>query len=204
MHDEIECAVKFLLQMLRSTEAITTEVREKFRLTLVEEMHELYDKHWYVDNPNRGSGYRCVRNVESNVDPLLKRVGQAVGLNYSELSNALPTEFALWVDPDMVSYRIGEEGSIGCLPHSNRIANSLSAPSSDDSGLEDPDSDTPSTSPVPCSFNNRHLHSRRHHMNQQQMVMQGVVDGAPQPCSSEARMNIYYSGRERHYYPEVM
>jgi len=37
------------------------------------------------------------------------------GISESRLMELLPSELTLWVDPNDVSYRFGEEGSIGVL-----------------------------------------------------------------------------------------
>jgi len=49
------------------------------------------------------------------MDPVLLRAGEAVGLSLADLLKLLPSELTLWVDPNDVSYRIGEDGSIGIL-----------------------------------------------------------------------------------------
>ncbi|MRA76107.1 hypothetical protein GH890_32280, partial [Bacillus thuringiensis] len=63
----------------------------------------------------KGSGYRCIRIVNNKMDPLLDKAGAASGVSENELLTFLPSELTVWVDPSEVSYRIGEDGSIGVL-----------------------------------------------------------------------------------------
>ena len=49
------------------------------------------------------------------MDPLLNKAGAASGVSENELLSFLPSELTVWVDPAEVSYRIGEDGSIGVL-----------------------------------------------------------------------------------------
>jgi len=49
------------------------------------------------------------------MDPLISKAGKDCGLSEETLFKIFPNEFTLWVDPDEVSYRIGEDGSIGVL-----------------------------------------------------------------------------------------
>lgn len=74
-----------------------------------------YRNHWFPDKPNKGSAYRCIRIANREMDPLIVKAGELVGLSISDLLALLPSELTLWVDPNEVSYRIGEEGSIGVL-----------------------------------------------------------------------------------------
>jgi len=110
---EVEFAVDFLLTILR-TSGLTSTQMEKFRQTLILLMCSHYDNHWFPEEPPRGSGYRCIR-INHIMDPLISKAALCIGLSDSDLFHIFPTEFTLWVDPDDVSYRIGEEGSIGPL-----------------------------------------------------------------------------------------
>lgn len=49
------------------------------------------------------------------MDPLIKQAGTFCGLNETQMCSTLPKELTMWVDPKDVSYRFGENGSIGIL-----------------------------------------------------------------------------------------
>jgi len=49
------------------------------------------------------------------MDPLLARAGAESGFSESDLLRLFPSELTMWVDPDEVSYRIGEDGSVGVI-----------------------------------------------------------------------------------------
>ncbi|KPP58231.1 protein BTG2-like, partial [Scleropages formosus] len=73
-----------------------------------------YKHHWFPEKPQKGSGYRCIR-INHEMDPLIGRAANQVGLSAHRLFELLPRELTLWVDPFEVSYRIGEDGSICVL-----------------------------------------------------------------------------------------
>jgi protein Tob/BTG len=111
---EVDSAVTFLAKILSNTNMDTNRMdsfKEVLQLTLVNH----YQNHWFPEKPFKGSGYRCIRIVNHKMDPLVAQAGACVGLSEEDLLNILPREFTLWVDPNEVSYRIGEEGSIGVL-----------------------------------------------------------------------------------------
>lgn len=137
MRKEVEFAVDFLLTILR-TSGLTTTQLDKFRQTLIMLMCSHYDNHWFPEQPHRGSGYRCIR-INYIMDPLISKAAYAIGLTDVDLFHIFPSEFTLWVDPDDVSYRIGEEGSIGLLMGEDVSSNSGSSLSSSP-GRNTPDS----------------------------------------------------------------
>lgn len=61
------------------------------------------------------------------MDPIVEQAGVAVGLQPRQLRKMLPTELTLWIDPEEVAYRIGENGSI-CVLYDSA---SRASPSSD-------------------------------------------------------------------------
>lgn len=115
---EIDTAVNFLLNIIRTTiqgQALTTEKILHFRTALAEAFQHRYNGHWFPDRPLRGSAYRCVRIGNSNLDWCLKSAATAVGFSESELRSLLPSDLTLWIDPKEVSYRFGEDGSVGVV-----------------------------------------------------------------------------------------
>jgi len=49
------------------------------------------------------------------MDKLVAAAGADVGLSEEYLRSAFPQELTVWIDPFEVSYRIGEDGSIGII-----------------------------------------------------------------------------------------
>lgn len=113
MDKEINAAVGFLCNLLRRASRGEIQNVENFDRCLQRLLFERYQNHWFPERPFRGSGYRCIR-INHNVEPLLKRAADESGLGLNFLLN-LPNELTIWVDPMEVSYRIGENGSIGVL-----------------------------------------------------------------------------------------
>ncbi len=142
MRTEINSAVDFLSNLLRTR--VPGDRVETFRQTLNMSVTNHYEGHWFPEKPFRGSGYRCIR-INHKMDPLIMRAGVETGITERMLFSILPNELTLWVDPDEVSYRIGEDGSIGVLYDStgkltaqteedddyNSSSSSISAPGSD-------------------------------------------------------------------------
>ncbi|ESO88805.1 hypothetical protein LOTGIDRAFT_69092, partial [Lottia gigantea] len=113
MKDEITSAAEFLTGLLKSSK-VSKETVEKFHNILVQILCNRFHNHWFPEKPFKGSGYRCIR-INHKMDPVIKEAGEASGLHDSILNTYLPRELTMWIDPRDVSYRIGENGSIGML-----------------------------------------------------------------------------------------
>jgi protein Tob/BTG len=111
---EVDSAVCFLVKILANTNMDSGRM-DSFKEVLQNTLVNHYQNHWFPEKPFKGSGYRCIRIVNHKMDPLVALAGASIGLTEKDLLNILPREFTLWVDPNEVSYRIGEEGSIGVL-----------------------------------------------------------------------------------------
>lgn len=112
---EIESASTFLANLLRFESRHVKIARvEMFRRTLEELLRHHYQHHWFPEKPCKGSGYRCLR-INHKMDPLIAKAGDVCGFNESDLRKLLPKELTMWIDPQEVSYRIGENGSICVL-----------------------------------------------------------------------------------------
>lgn len=112
MRNEVSSAVDFLSTL------ISTRGKgwiDSFKENLSDILCEHYQNHWFPEKPFKGSAYRCIRITGSKIDPLLQRAASSCGISCAQLLAALPQELTMWVDPEEVSYRIGEEGSIGVL-----------------------------------------------------------------------------------------
>lgn len=114
MIDEVDSATGFIARILLNTRLDNARL-ETFKEMLQLLMVNHYQNHWFPEKPFKGSGYRCLRIVNQKMDPLISKAGAMIGLTELDLLNILPREFTMWVDPNEVSYRIGEEGSIGVL-----------------------------------------------------------------------------------------
>jgi protein Tob/BTG len=129
MRVEVQSAADFVMNLLRVKhgKGLTDIQLEKFKGSLSDLMLVRYKSHWYPDLPTKGSGYRCIR-INGKMDPMIEQAGVAVGLQPRQLRKMLPQELTMWIDPDEVAYRIGENGSICVLLDAIQ---SRSSPSSD-------------------------------------------------------------------------
>lgn len=114
MINEVQNAAEFLSNLLRS-HGTDVKVIGQFQDNLANVLCSHYNDHWFPEKPLKGSGYRCIRIVNNKMDPLISAAGSLCGLSVSQLIGLLPRELTMWIDPADVSYRIGEEGSIGQL-----------------------------------------------------------------------------------------
>jgi protein Tob/BTG len=144
MIPEINSAVRFLSNILRATDATSSLSPDQliaFRQSLEVAFATRYRDHWFPDRPSRGSAYRCVRIANRKLDRLLAGAGAEAGLPEPLLQRLLPAELTLWVDPEEVSYRIGEEGSVGVIYEAR---SAIDGSSSEESSS----STTPPSSPI--------------------------------------------------------
>jgi protein Tob/BTG len=114
MLHEVRSAVNFVTNLLQKG-TIDLALVEMFKQALFNFLCLHYQNHWFPEKPNKGSAYRCLRFVNKKMDPLILRAGVHCGLTEQRLRLLFPSELTVWVDPNEVSYRIGEEGSIGVL-----------------------------------------------------------------------------------------
>jgi len=126
---EVHSAADFLMNLLRVKQGNSlpddNQLRS-FKGSLESLLVLRYRSHWYPDVPIKGSGYRCIR-INGKMDPLIEQAGVASGLPPRTLRKMLPQELTLWIDPEEVAYRIGENGSI-CVLYDSQ---SRASPSSD-------------------------------------------------------------------------
>lgn len=129
MRLEVHSAADFLMNLLRVKQAknsLPENQLQHFKGSLQSLLVLRFRSHWYPDVPTKGSGYRCIR-INGKMDPIVEQAGVAVGLLPRTLRKMLPSELTLWIDPEEVSYRIGENGSI-CVLYDSQ---SRASPSSD-------------------------------------------------------------------------
>lgn len=136
---EVTSAAGFLSNLIRAR-CDNPEQADQFRDSLQIVLCSHYDSHWFPEKPFKGSGYRCLRIVNKKMDPLVSKAGEKCGLTTGRLLSLLPSELTMWVDPSEVSYRIGEEGSIGVIYGDNNGS------CSEDSGSSSSGSDSEASS----------------------------------------------------------
>ncbi|XP_060762116.1 protein BTG1-like [Neoarius graeffei] len=114
MKVEVTTAVTFITGLLRGRGPLSEKHLQHFSRSLEEALGEHYEHHWFPDAPFKGSGYRCLR-INRRMEPLVGKAAYTSGLSMEQVRALLPCELTVWVDPYEVSYRIGENGSIGVL-----------------------------------------------------------------------------------------
>lgn len=112
MKTELSCACEFLARILLSKN-LPIQFIKPFSKRLEELLEARYRDHWHPENPRKGSAYRCIR-INGRMDPVISEAAKVTGL--SNIARYLPKEFTMWIDPNEVSYRFGEDGSICQCP----------------------------------------------------------------------------------------
>ncbi|XP_039280244.1 maternal B9.15 protein isoform X2 [Nilaparvata lugens] len=113
MREEISAAVLFLVRLIEKSENFNKEQLEDFKLRLSELLVERFENHWFPDKPFKGQGYRCIRvNERDRRDATLEQAARACGIKYEDMK--LPVELTLWVDPNEVCCRFGENKGSYC------------------------------------------------------------------------------------------
>lgn len=113
MHVEVNVALNFVISYLYNK--LPRRKVDLFGTELEKGLKKKFEGHWYPDQPMKGSGFRCVRVNGEKIDPVIVQAASAVGLNLDEMQDYLPQELTLWIDPNEVSYRIGEKGQVKIL-----------------------------------------------------------------------------------------
>ncbi|CAG0912476.1 unnamed protein product [Notodromas monacha] len=114
MKREIFCAIRFLMQLVTKNPnayLISEPQIKMFEVKMANLLEHKYGGHWFPTIPSRGSAYRCIR-INGLLDPLVSEAGELSGVPNHVLQRVLPADLTLWIDPNEVSYRIGESGSI--------------------------------------------------------------------------------------------
>jgi protein Tob/BTG len=114
MRTEISNAVNFLSNLIRNKNPSPDQLAS-FRDSLTTRFAASFTDHWFPERPLRGNAYRCVRIVSNRMHRLIAAAGADAGLTEEYLRTAFPQELSVWIDPDEVSYRFGEDGSVGIV-----------------------------------------------------------------------------------------
>lgn len=166
MKDEVNSAAEFLAKLLAARKIAPGTV-ESFRNTLTSLLFSHYRDHWFPEKPFKGSGYRCIRILYNKVDPIVEKATKACGLPVEAVKSLFPQELTMWVDPADVSYRIGENGSIGVLyPNESSSSQTVEQAASHSTSLH------PEASLATCGQQANHLHPQLHqYPKEMQMVL---------------------------------
>jgi protein Tob/BTG len=93
---------------------LTEDVIQNLHNIITQLLTQKYERHWNFFNPNQGSAYRCIR-INNTMDPVIIQAAKLSKIPINTIKLSLPPELTIWMDPRLVSYRIGETGSIGIL-----------------------------------------------------------------------------------------
>ncbi|XP_039206523.1 protein BTG4 [Crotalus tigris] len=116
MKDEIAATVFFITRLVKRHNKLNKQQMEMFASTLTTLLFERYKNHWYLDNPTKGQGFRCIRlNHLQAKDPLLDQACSASNVDFHSLG--LPKEMTIWVDPFDVCCRYGEKNPAFTVAH---------------------------------------------------------------------------------------
>lgn len=102
---EVQVAVNFLIGYL--VNKLPRRRVQLFSEEVVKKLTKKFEGHWYPEKPCKGSGYRCLLITES-LDPVLSSAAKESGLSVKDVKANLPEKLCLWIDPQEVSFRIGE------------------------------------------------------------------------------------------------
>lgn len=120
MHVEIKVAQNFVLDFLYNK--LPRRRVNLFGEELESALRDKFADHWYPDKPFKGSAFRCLK-ITDPADPVLNRAARESGNPIPDITDNLPTDLAIWIDPGEVSYRIGEKGSVKILYSANDTIN---------------------------------------------------------------------------------
>lgn len=113
MLEEVKAAAGFITGLPNTV--LDGTQREAMRVALMDLMRRKYANHWNESSPLQGNGYRSIMTCGSVVDPLILAAAQSAGVKNDVISTLFPSDLIVWVDPNDVSYRFGENGSISQL-----------------------------------------------------------------------------------------
>lgn len=105
---EVNAATDYLVRALVSgglIEAQASTFGKHLRTLLAAKVDR--DASWLPDEPHRGSSLRVLRTEPGRFDGLMAAAATAAAINVTAVVAALPSSFAVWVDPGDVCVRIG-------------------------------------------------------------------------------------------------
>jgi len=111
MRNEINAAVQFLAIPLKNADVNSVTI-EKFKSVCRDILQRRFYFFWMTNAPRRFSGYRSIRVLNDKIDQVITEAGEACGLSYETLYNIYNMNFILWINPNDVCFRIGDDSSI--------------------------------------------------------------------------------------------
>lgn len=151
MHIEIQGAATFLVGLIRKKATLDDEFADKldrFWSAFNTVLAQKYTGHWDPAAPLRGNGFRAIRSVPGRMDPVLQALQVAVGLPLTQL---LPSELTVWIDPADVSVRIGEAGSVWRVDLTPPASPRAASPAHDAARAQGPSTLPPRSPPLLAS-----------------------------------------------------
>ena len=116
MIDEVSQAITFFKTLLHNSipHMLTSHELEGFTRKLRELLLIRFESQWDFHTPQQGLvRYRCIR-INHQLDPVVLQACQESG-TVQKVPAILPAKIlTVWIDPQEVAYRFGEEGSIIC------------------------------------------------------------------------------------------
>lgn len=135
MDIEVSVALNFVISYLYSK--LPRRRVDMFGEELEKAVRKKFEGHWYPEKPFKGSAYRCIKASGEKVDPVMETAAAMSGLDIDEVKDNLPLDLSVWIDPNEVSYRIGEKGVVKLLYSNKNNLNSSSASHASDEGSLD-------------------------------------------------------------------
>ena len=135
MDIEVSVALNFVVSYLYSK--LPRRRVDMFGEELEKAVRKKFEGHWYPEKPFKGSAFRCIKVSGEKVDPVMETAAAMSGLDIDEVKENLPLDLSVWIDPNEVSYRIGEKGVVKLLYSNKGNVNSSGASHASDEGSLD-------------------------------------------------------------------
>lgn len=123
---ETETALRFLSQYLYNK--LPRRRVDQLLDILKTELLDRFQDHWYPEDPELGTAYRCL-TFDDSLDPVVLRCARRSGIPGDELLATLPSDLHIWIDPASVSYRSGDIGGMRYLLPAQKATSRESPPS---------------------------------------------------------------------------
>lgn len=115
VYPEVEAAVTYLLSHIFVIAPAGTSTHHAIHAQLCSTLSQRFSKHWWVEDPEKGSAYRSITRYGKNIDPILVRAVKAhcSSAEVNQLADVLlrsmkNDRWTLWIDPGCVSIRLFE------------------------------------------------------------------------------------------------
>lgn len=112
MEIEITIAFDLILRMINAPTVLSEPQISAWKSAFVGLLTERFSDHWLPDSPFQGNAYRSLTVLNGEVDSVLLETCQLAGIPSSILTNSLPKELVIWIDPYAVSYRTGDQSPV--------------------------------------------------------------------------------------------